>query len=595
MPNTIRRAWQRTLRSLREISITRSSTRNEQARLRLLMQPVASLARDSENLFLELGKILPELARAGDRLHTGSRSMAEHLKEDGLASRQFSGTRAGLLAVLRTQQEACEAESKLVESMTDSQHHLRQMRETEARLRELMVLLRVIQILFRTESAALDDNVRAFFWGLSDDIQTLETRMKQTFEERFARVGAAASSFTQVIAHTQQQAQQRAAQAAAMNSSLDLSLARMESQLAENAAREQQASAVSARIAGLGSQLIVALQTHDIVSQKLQHLIEGVELAEASPNPGALRDFVAIAAAQIATVNDELAQVERLVRQSTAEIAGASGSNLEGCVIVSGFEAAHASAGGLLAQLAETRTRTIAFLRQAEQDTAQTVAAVKPLEAAISGLNEVMSAISRQIGMVALNAQIMAVHNGEGTALEMLAARATEISRLTEELGVGLAGTSAAIAASVRTAAAQLTLLDERFRSGRLTLEQDAAVQRSLVEDSSGQRDQWLRELGATVEQIRSLSGRALDQVDRFAEPRRSLTSVEESLRALLAQLQPAGTASAACPETLSALEQRYTMASERTIHRQALRASDAPPAAPAAAEDLQPGDIELF
>ncbi|MBL8210094.1 MAG: hypothetical protein JNK87_05255 [Bryobacterales bacterium] len=569
--------------------------------MRASLHPVASLARDSENLFLELGKILPELARAGDHLHAGSRNMAEHLKEDGLAARQFSDTRARLLAVLHTQQEASEAETSLVESISDSQQQLRQMRETEARLRELMVLLRVIQILFRTESAALDDNVRAFFWGLSDNIQTLETRMKQTFEERFEKVGAAAAGFTQVIAQTQQQAQQRALQAAAMNASLDRSLARMESQLAENAAREHEASAVSARIAELGSQLIVALQTHDIVSQKLQHLIEGVELAAASSNPGALRDFVAIAAAQIAAVNEELEQVERLVRQSAAEIAGASGSNLEGCVIVSGFEAAHASAGDLMAQLAATREQTLDFLRLAEQDTSQTLATVKPLEAAISGLNQVMSAISRQIGMVALNAQIMAVHNGEGTALELLAARATEISRLTEELGVSLAETSAAIAGSVHTAAAQLSLIDERFRSGRLTLEQDEAAHRTLVADSSGQRDQWLRDLGAAVEHIRSLSGCALDQVDRFAAPRRSLASVEEGLRALLAQLQPAGAAPvAACQQTLTALEQRYTMASERSIHHQALRGSGdspSPPAAPApaAAEDLQPGDIELF
>ncbi len=561
------------------------------------MQPVASLARDSENLFLELGKILPELACAGERLHSGSLSIAGHLKEDGGAARQFADTRARLRAVLATQQEASEAEGKLVESMADSHRQLRQMRETEARLRELMVLLRVIQILFRTESAALDDNVRAFFWSLSDNIQTLETRMKQTFEERFERVGAAAASFNRVIAHTQQQAQQRAAQAAAMNAILDQSLARMEIQLAENALRGQQASDVAAQIAGLGSHLIVALQTHDIVSQKLAHLIEGVELAAASPNPGVLRDFVAVAAAQVATVNQELERVERLVRQSTAEISGASGSKLEGSVIVSGFEAAHTSACNLLAQLATARDQTLAFLRLAEQDTSRTLAAVKPLEAAISGLNELMAAISRQIGMVALNAQIMAVHNGEGTALELLAARATEISRLTEDLGESLAANSEAIASSVRTAAAQLTLLDEGFRSGRLVLEQDAAAHRAMEADSTGQRDQWLCDLAEAVEHIGSLSARALELAGRFAGPCQRLTAVEEGLRELLGRLQPPGSApETARPESLATLEQRYTMASERSIHRQALGTSGkAPAGAVAVADDLQPGDVELF
>lgn len=597
---------QNKIRVLRRFRFFNAPHNSLATRVREILAPIGPLAEDSEDLFLELGRILPELAAASDRMLARSRNLAEHLKEDGRSARHFTEARTHLLAVLAAQQEASQAESALVDTMTRSRERMRQIRQTEARLRELMVLLRVIQILFRTESAALDNTVREFFWGLSESIQMLETQMKQTFEERLELVGASAATFSDVIARTQRQSQQRAAETVAMNAFLDQALAHVETQLAENAAREREATAVSGRIAELGSQLVMALQTHDIVSQKLQHLLEGVDLASHGET-SALRDFLRVAAAQIEAVRNELDYVERLVRESAGEIARAAGTSLQDCVIFSGFDTANASAAEMLAQLAATRERTLAFLRAAELDTVQTLTGVQPVVASISGLNEAMSGISRQIGMVALNAQIMAVHEGRGTALELLAARATEISRDTEELGTIVASSSAGIAACVREAGEQLQLLEGRFEAGQATLEQDAAAESTTVARDTAQRGEWLRDLAAAVEQIRASSARTLALAERFAAPRRTLTAVAAGLRALHAELDGyiAPPAAAASRPALAALEQRYTMASERVIHEQALRSPHAPsapppepprePATPPPAADLRPGDIELF
>ena len=567
--------------------------REAQARewVRALAESAAELRQRTEPQFLQLSSDLTSLHEAAAELGRTIREVIGSVRQ-ALADSQLSG--AGALAERSLDElrgSVGEAESK-AQVLQQSSEAMGRLRAHGAQMERSASLLDVSRYGFAVESARTRDTQQAFETFVPE-LQKLAARVRElglTIGEEAGHARGEAERVTRSMHANFAGLRELTAEAEAAVRQIS---ERVEAVQQRCWSTLEGVELGSGRISAHTSDAVYHLQLGDIVRQKLEH----IEAALEEPEHGA--HVLSVQIGQLDLIASEIAASHRQLEQAfdglaeettrlidTTENFGSTGDHRETGDPIEELRAA-------FAKVAELRSRGSHWCRQAE-DTA--IHAVETANRLSPYLAEVAQ-INQQMHLQALNAIVKTARLGaDGRTLEVLSMHVQQVfeesSGMVEETEQLIESISATTAAAGAVAAA----------------EADTSVElQQELERSASMRAKFLHAMEEAARHARFQESR-LDQArTRLAflgEMGGEIAALRQHLEdARLALAGAAGMRSAAHPP--AALD-RYTIASEREVHRQIVGAAEAPalpdplppqasPLAAAADEESLGDNVELF
>ncbi len=434
--------------------------------------------------------------------------------------------------------------------------------------------LKHIRTLCRIEAAVLPGEIQTMFLAVTSDIERLETQIGAMFTERFTVLRSMHDAIGGLVSHLRSVLPQQYARAKEKRTQILASLREVQEEVARNSSRDLRLTTATRGISDAVGRVVVGLQGDDIIGQKIEHvrsaLAEMRELAAlAPPLPARLAQLHHLAQlqhAQLEAIAGDIRQAE------SATVAGFDEAlrhiaELDGSLLGLGdLNKVTVSGDGmvqiLLDALVESEQLVGATVREARDGYER----MQPLGSAVSSLTATMVEVSVSMHLIALNAQIQAIQHGNGTGLEVLAARTAEISvgvtRISSEALTALQ----TLAQAVREAIGEF---DEVRREG------DAHVTR--IHEKWKEQEHGLHELrNRSLEEMHAIGTRARElaaSARRVTEEFRVVADTTGLLTGPLAGLQAISDVTAPFADHSVAPGQgdlghsRYTMESERAIH----------------------------
>lgn len=568
--------------------------------IRQRLDDATGVAGETEAQFLEFGKLVRSLAEASDRLVARSRNVIEiALGRDG-GDQALADIVDLLRRSLGAEAGESEATGRLIAELSQSAARMNDVQDVQDGIAHTMAVMRVVGVMFRTESARLPDEVRGLFLDLAAHIATLETEVEESFGSRFRTVEETRRTLAQAIEDIEREARKRARKALATRQVLERSLDTMAGQIERNRSREVDLLGLSRRMSQEAERVVMGLQTHDIISQKLAHIGQALERIREKAASGAdgdvlreFHEFCKVEAGQLRGVNRDLQgaftsidAAVRAIRQQVDTVDDDGG-------LLSRF----ADATGTSADMVQVLLDAFADLRSMIGDSASAAKssrqAVQPILQALGGLNAAMTSVALKLGLVALNAQVLAVQRGQGTGLEVLAARAARIAADAESLGERVSVAAEEVANRIAKVAEGFERTEGEMGSEAAKLDCGGGVHELKLHAMRDQMLACLQDLGGAVDDIRAVITQLGSNTSVLTQPlgrldaaRRALEEMAQTLQgATFRELDDPG-----CGEWDGWLQERYTMASERKVH-QAIVVGEA--ATAGATESA--GEVELF
>jgi len=463
--------------------------------------------------------------------------------------------------------------------------------------------LRILQTMFRIESAASSPEIQTLFTSLSAEIEGLLFRMSTMIAREFEAIERTGATVRDVIIRLagirtlQVKAQARRAE-------IGESLQKLEAQIETNKEKDVRligaTQAVSEKVAGM----VAALQYQDILNQRLQHVLQGLgNIADRSAalhgNGGFdelnfLRDASRVESAHLEDVEGVLGGAIETLRSSLDGLA----DEMEGldtqCVHLDGVESSSAACDGMVQVLLDTIRENLELTESTSARSEEIFTVLEPIGSLLGNLTGSILELSARIRLIALNAQIQAAQAGDGTGLEVLSFRTRSIA---EEM--------AHIVAEI---AAELGVLKEGLKSGledvEYTRSRSLEFLQFLREDGAGHetrlhdfRNRMLSELKTVGDLIAHVQAESRS-LSASLDMRSAVLSVVSEARTELQQFSDRLSTRLDASARSSDLDQHarlYTAAAERSAHARALRIDSAGDAPPLTDQPGAEGSIELF
>jgi hypothetical protein len=574
-----------------------------------LRQALPLLAHATQNLeaqYLELGAALESQAEIAGQVVAGAQQVVGMAcgKQTGHADFERAiGVLDGPMQYLRLVFAELPGIASALESAAAETGRLVALQQA---LERALAPLGITQLMFSVESAGLPEAARDAFSALTRQIGALHERVQNSLRRHSQALAETGRSLREAISALEQYGAQHGAELQRRRDSTAQILARLKQELAENAGRDVKLTSASQALAAEVNRAVTALQTQDMVAQKLDHAsrglaeaIQSVEQTCQSAGAGKLQQVGTVSRielAQLEHVEAELNRSRDTLSQALDGIEARLAEMDDQCLMLHEFRSITASVDGTaqvlidsLAALREMTADSLALIRRLEQ-------ILRPVEAAAGILTDSVSAVASEIHRIALNAQIQAVQTGQRTGLEVLAEHIAGLARDTLRINAELCSGLSRSVAGTNSGIAGLARLREAGDAALETCDRDGGREVASLHEFRDTILSEMHQVGALLDQARHKIAGMLSGLDLqvalglIGDVRRRVEHLAACARDM-APPQPAGAASEA-----SGLARRYTMASERQVHRrviEGLHPTSAHPL-PEPASQLGAG-IELF
>jgi methyl-accepting chemotaxis protein len=546
------------------------------SRMRKVGAGLGKVVSSRENDFLDLGQRLHEASAQADGLVENARELVDstvgEILEEVLKQME---EKARVLHTLTGRSSSTDADD-----FTTIRRHLVDLLKLLDNYGRVVRTLQMLSISTRIESARLGSDGRGFN-TLADDVEKLATKIVEysaTIRVHVSALDALAATAAERM-HDIQTTQAEYS-------------TRITGQVQENLSSlhtyGQRLSGVSADLSesfsgiqdSMGS-VVASMQFHDIVRQQVEHVEEVLsdtvdfmqseaDVHDPSEMCGWIRSVNAVQRSQLQHARTNFLQAVDSLRNEVLALAGI----VEG---VSGIvEEAHGGNGTkspleAMSEAVAALADHFAQLAHAGEEVGEVMVSVVNTVAEMTAFLEDIEDVGAEIELIALNASIKAAHTGDmGKALGVLA---LSIQNLSKDAGSQTLSISdklhaiSLVADSLRDHAA--TYLDTS-QAKAMTGELDGFMEQLRFVDTKG---------GGLLESIRSDSVRLTATLMGLAQ---GITVDEHVGNALLAACRELeilveqlpceeGDASLALPRPLRDILDRYTMESERNVHRSAL------------------------
>jgi methyl-accepting chemotaxis protein len=574
------------------------------------------LIASTEDDFLCLGSKLQHFRSRAGQLSEQASAVAGDLSGNAIET-VMQGFES-IAERIRAQEHASDSS---IRQLSDIEGYIESMQGPLDAFDQTVKTLNVLSVYTRIENAQLD-SMGTGFDTLADNIQSLAVAIKAKSDEIMSQTRSVQPLIRQaaVKINSLKQVQLRRFQDVLANTSEGLDMLRERNRLSAEVARDLAAQYATIR-ADIG-EIVSSMQFHDIIRQKVEHVREALGgmtgelsahlslrgLGRAARLPGRLQENATIGqlqAAQLRRATDELHQavagicarllnIRQTINTMCGQIEQVTGGGDAGSSFLTSLESGVEDMATALSQYGQTR-RDVAAIMDSVAGTVRDVARF---------IRDIQQ-IGLQVERIALNAQVRAAHIGtRGAALGEIAEAIQGLSRDTKHITENIARHFSDIAAAAE------------------------ALHREGSGEQAGTRDTdaMIADLSGLMAGIAGLNTRITEQVERILQDGAGMAGdiretagaitvhsrIAESASRVIAgiDLFVAGLATAfplcvsnkpADADSLRELEERYTMHSEREVHRsitsgEVLPVTEPEQAAPGSSDENDLGDnVELF
>lgn len=547
-------------------------------------QDLAGFGGSAEGIFLQTGERLVDLQLRAREIATQTTSVAELLSNDG-------GSLVVLDAVLQSAGENRQ-DQDILESARAVQENSLSIRRTIESFDRLVNTFDVLGMMTRIESARLEASGGTFA-GLADAVMALSRQIRE-------HIGATADS-AKALLETASQAGQELRRVAQVRRENLGPLARQASvsiqKIADRRRRVAHANTqLAERFEGVSrafGDLVEALQSHDIVRQQIEHVIEA--LHRLGTLDGSETSRFATVRLQSAQLQNSRTTFERSVEQIRSALVRIE-RNIEeiaedGASLLGSSDATNEAS--FVSSLESSLAGIVKVLESNAAADRLLVEAVVSIDQRVSEISRTIAGIQTigvEMHRIALNATIQAARLGQhGGALEIVANSIQGLARK--------AGTASSMIedqlSGIRDAALALDKMAARSDSAT----EIPQLNRSVADLNSIQdqaRDGYVR----TIEKITGLKRQVGDMISVFGDQSDVLNRLVGAA-GMLRELSADGSSTAA-PD-VEQMAAAYTMQSERDVHNAVFEMGDpqnqesARPGVAPAALDGQDDNVEFF
>lgn len=467
-------------------------------------------------------------------------------------------------------------------TLSSDQRNIDQTLSLEKRLTQTISQLTYVRTLFQVEAAPLDQNVQIMFSSLIEEIHRLQTKVVEIFDGKFTHLRQHKATIEKLVTQLKAQAKSHFSALKDKKERVDASVEQLNAQLDKAIHANAQLKHSSQTISTAIGEAIIALQSQDIINQKLHHIFEiSAEMDERFASIGKGSDnkercrklrFVEnasiVVSNQIQSIQGELIAAEDKVRSSFSRISdaihdiGGSTKNQE--------KDENQCEENLLKVFSEIESSII----ETESIAKNVFDDLEPIRGIASNVTELISELSSQLHLIGLNAEIHSAHAGGGTGLETLSSKTSHISLETRKLCKSVSSELDSLVTSLNDNTNNFESLSEQSSKQRINISEtipehtERITQYSAANlESESKAHHCIKQL---IEIIASVSS-GLDLKHLMIE---ELQDLEQDLRLLseTAKHEADGIGlSVDIPEIMSGLMSRYTMESEKAIHRNSL------------------------
>ena len=494
----------------------------------------------------------------------------------------------------------------LIGQLTESYQQIELTLEMEQTLGRTIAPLNYVQTLFRVESAGLPVEVQDMFSALVRDMERIRQRVEGGFREKFELIRQIQSILATAVTHlTAEEARVRET-ITGLREHMTQSLAAMKNSYEKNRDRDTRLIDVSRAVSSATGQIVMALQSQDIISQKFQHIRAVLAEMEASyadlpPARAAtcrslrfIEQSGQVATAQLGAMKEELTKAGQAIGGGLRQIIRHMESLDGDCLALRDLDTVTTGVDGAVQILLDSLGNVRRLVRTAGSHATEAHRTIEPIGGMTTNFTSFMRELSLEIQLIGLNAEVQATHVGHGTGLEVLSANTSAISRETSRL-------SEQLAQQLDTLTAGLGRVVEVFREIRdenqkfsLTLDVDISADEHSLHDY---RDSALKVLLHLAEQLPKLTAHtqsAKEESDFSAATTGQVAALEGALAGLIVAAGEAAESTGVEVKTQGLTDRfisSYTMRSQIETHHDAVGAAPGP----AAATTVATGEIDLF
>ena len=536
--------------------------------------------------FLEIGSILETTIQIEQNLVAQSRRMV------GLAEGPEGGTAiieqaaAHIWRGIEFAENSDQQVVAFIERLSETSRQIQITLPAQQALTEALTPLKYIQILFRVESALLPPEVQTTFLALNAEISRICERVETGFQEKFALIASIGTRLEEANSSLSLRQIATRRQLDALRQKLETSIGSVKADYAKNQARDIRLEAVVPKVKRDTGAVVMSLQAQDMLNQKLQHLHTVLREMTAAHRTmptdlaggGRCLRFIEqsgrLVTAQLDVMKSELATAGTQVGGGLAKIIEAMSGLNQDFGVEQSTQAETITIDGGIQNLIEALENVGTLIRASHQLVSETHRTIEPIRGLSTHFTSFMRDLTLDIHLIGLNAEVQSAHVARGTGLEVVSARATEVSLTTCRL-------SEQLATDIDRITQGLGELIDSFGQIR---EQTATFVGELTEETKGDADRLHRyrdqvvdvllQIGEQLPLLETQINTAVSHADFSAAAVVQL----EALRTAVGELQTTATATAdaagVSTDTTGLLDQflkGYTMQSQVDVHQRAL------------------------
>ncbi|KAF0095981.1 MAG: hypothetical protein E1N59_757 [Puniceicoccaceae bacterium 5H] len=506
-------------------------------------------------------------------------------------------------AQLTHSDHAAELVQRLAESLAHHRTRVDELAKEQQKLLPVLTPLRMLRATFRIEAASLPEEQQNAFASVTEEVGRLDREIREQFEQQLEQVATTQQELADAQDRLQTQAETLSLNSANQRHRIEQALANVAAEQADAQAREAALTDATGRIDERIDAIAVSLQYQDITRQKIEHVLEALDevVSKARPRQHMTGDEAAqvqlasrIQVGQLDAVDKELSQagdtiarglhgvlevLKELEQQEfSLEAQGTANKRLSDLV-------RHALADH------DTLQRTVDEAHALLQNALDTS---RQFTATTSTATGMMRRLAADLKLMGLNAEIQAVRVNHG-GLEVLS---NEASRISTVAGQALADFEQAYLAATDclTAAIDSVRADADAVPTIADSEAAKAGVTDALEVELTTREQCLAEACEALQELRLQSRRLAKAADLDTISRQPLIQAKQAFTTLAASMDKyAGNAQNTADAAPEPLNDRYTMESERAIHRAMTSGSEAANEAQTEADAGGTDRIEFF
>ena len=410
--------------------------------------------KEVETSFLEIGSILEATIQIEQNLVSQSRrllTLAEG-SEGGTASIEQAA--ATIWRGIEFAESSDRQVVEFIERLAATSQQIRETLPAQQSLTDALTPLKYVQILFRVESTSLPSEVQSSFLTLNTEISRICERVETGFKEKFeviASIGQCLDAASATLRLRQVTTRQ---QIDTLRAQLEASIGTVKADYAKNQARAVRLVAVVPQVKRETGCVVISLQAQDMLNQKLQHLhtiLREMHAAHAAmthdrTSGGRTLRFIEQASrlvtAQLDVMKTELATAGTQVGGGLVKICEAMSGINHDFGLEKSKHVSDITIDGGIQNLIEALENVGHLIRTSNELVTETHRTIKPIRGMSTQFTSFMREITLDIHLIGLNAEVQSAHVAQGTGLEVVSARATEVSlttcRLSEQLAADI-------------------------------------------------------------------------------------------------------------------------------------------------------------